>query len=232
MPSVGEVKTGLELGRPHSRRYHKYIYHACIDCGLERWTGYDGGIVNASRCKACENRFKAKLNPHLYKKGIGSGLTYEEKTWLKDPKYLENQRIKRLGKPSGNKGKKHPEMGRHLSETTKGQRRSPKTEFVKGQFAKEKHPNWKGGITEENHLARCSVEFKEWRKQVFERDKYTCQNCGDKKKYLHPHHIKDFANHVELRFNVDNGITLCKDCHMKLHGLIPKEVMIVESSAS
>ena len=134
---IGEVKTGLELGKPHSRRYHKYIYHACIDCGLERWTTFDGGIVQSPRCKACENRFKAKLNPHLYKKGIGSGLTYEEKTWLKDPEYLENQRIKRLGKPSGNKGKKHPEMGKHLSETTKGQDVLQRLNLLRGNSLKK-----------------------------------------------------------------------------------------------
>jgi len=220
MPSIGEVKTGLELDKPFSRRYHKYIYHACIDCGLERWTTFDGGVIQSLRCKSCENRFKAKHNPALYKLGVGSGLTYEEKTWLKDPKYLEKQRLARLGKPSGNKGKKHPEMGRHLSETTKGERRSPKTEFKKGQFAKEKHPMWKGGITEENHLARCSVEFKEWRKKVFERDNYTCQECGATKSYLHPHHIKEFAIYKELRYDANNGITLCKNCHLRLHGLL------------
>jgi transcription elongation factor Elf1 len=221
---LGEVKTGLELGKPDSRRYHKYIYHACIDCGAERWTTFDGGVIESLRCKACENRFKAKHNPALYKTGVGSGLTYEEKTWLKDPKYLEKQRLSRLGKPSGNKGKKHPLMGKHLSEISKGQRRSPTTEFKKGQFAKDKHPMWKGGITEENHLARGSVEFKEWRKAVFERDKYTCQECGDTKSYLHPHHIKEFAIYKELRYEVNNGLTLCKTCHLRLHGLL-KEVM-------
>lgn len=219
---IGDIKTGLELGKPFSRRYHKYIYHACIDCGLERWTGYDGGIVNALRCKACENRFKAKLNPHLYKKGIGNGLSYEEKPWLKDPKYLELQRINHLGKPSYWKGKKRPDMGEHLSKISKGQRRSPKTEFKKGQFAKEKHPNWKGGISPESKLERAKPAYAEWRLMVFGRDNFTCQECGRKGIYLHAHHIMEFAKHTKLRLDVENGITLCKDCHMKLHGLAKK----------
>jgi hypothetical protein len=220
---IGEIKTGLELGKPFSRRYHKYIYHACIDCGIERWTTYDRNEVNSLRCHSCENRAKAKVNPALYKKGIGSGLSPQERN-TNTPEWCRKQRIAHLGKPSPNKGKKHPELGDKLSKLSKGQRRSPRTEFKKGQFSKEKHPMWKGGITKDNHLARCSVEFKEWRKKVFERDNYTCQKCGAKsgcgfKVYLHPHHIKDFAIYKELRFEVSNGVTLCKDCHLKLHGL-------------
>jgi hypothetical protein len=221
MPILGEVRTGKELG--NKRFYNKYIYHACLDCGKERWTGYDGGIVNALRCKTCENRRKAKINPSLYKKGIGSGLSPQERN-ICTPEWKAKISKTLTGSPSFWKGKERPGLGEKLSKLTKGQRRSPKSEFKKGQFAKEKHPFWKGGVTTENRLARGSKEFKEWRKKVFERDDYTCQKCGTKssvgvKVYLHPHHIKDFALFKELRFEVSNGITLCKDCHLKLHGL-------------
>lgn len=69
-----------------------------------------------------------------------------------------------------------------------------------------------------NQLLRKSPDYKNWRKSVFERDNYTCQDCGNKKD-IHPHHIKPFAKYPELRFNVDNGKTLCSLCHGKLHGL-------------
>lgn len=220
---LGEVKTGLELGKPYSRRYHKYIYHACIDCGVERWTTFDGGVIQSLRCKACENRFKAKSNPALYKKGIGSRLSPQERN-ICTPEWREKLRKASTGRPSFWKGKKRPGMGELLSRLTKGQRRSPQSEFKKGRFAKENHPLWKGGVTDENRLARGSVEFKEWRKEVFERDTYTCQECGDTKSYLHPHHIKEFAIYKELRYEVNNGLTLCKNCHLRLHGLL-KEVM-------
>ena len=220
MPS-GEVKTGLELGKPHSRRYHKYIYHACIDCGLERWTTFDGGIVQSPRCKACENRFKAKHNPHLYKLGIGSGLSPQERN-VGTPEWCEKQRIAHLGKPSPCKGQKRPGLGEKLSKLSKGQHRSPRTEFKKGQNAKEKHPMWKGGITPENRLERAKPSYAEWRLMVFGRDNFTCQDCGRKGIYLHAHHIMEFAKHTKLRLDVENGITLCKDCHMKLHGLAKK----------
>ncbi len=52
-----------------------------------------------------------------------------------------------------------------------------------------------------------------WRTKVFERDLYTCQNCGEVGGRLEAHHIKPWSLFSELRFAIDNGRTLCKDCH-------------------
>jgi len=82
----------------------------------------------------------------------------------------------------------------------------------------DKNKNWKGGITPETVKIRNSKEYKEWRTLVFRRDNYTCQECKSmsckgKNVYLEAHHIKPFATHLELRFDVNNGVTLCKQCH-------------------
>ncbi len=92
----------------------------------------------------------------------------------------------------------------------------------RGTFAKENSNNWKGGVTSGQILARNSKEYTEWRLTVFERDGYTCQHCKAKSKkgnevYLHAHHIKGFAEYKELRFDIDNGVTLCKECHYLEH---------------
>jgi len=79
----------------------------------------------------------------------------------------------------------------------------------------EKHPNWKGGISPINLQIRQSLEYKIWRRSVFERDNYTCQICGRKGCYLHAHHLKPFAEFPDLRFDTDNGLTLCRECHRK-----------------
>lgn len=80
------------------------------------------------------------------------------------------------------------------------------------------HPNWQGGKANERSLAWVSKEYKAWRKEVFERDNYTCQLCGDNSGgNLNAHHIKLFSKYPELRYNVNNGITLCKKCHIKVH---------------
>lgn len=73
--------------------------------------------------------------------------------------------------------------------------------------------NWKGGITPINMIIRSSEEYKLWRLAVFARDNYTCIWCGEKGKKLNADHIKPFAYFPELRFAIDNGRTLCVDCH-------------------
>lgn len=83
----------------------------------------------------------------------------------------------------------------------------------------ENSSNWKGGIAIPRNTIMIRREYKEWRAKVFERDNYTCQQCGDNKGgNLNAHHIKEYAKYKELRHDVNNGITLCKHCHKKVHG--------------
>lgn len=63
---------------------------------------------------------------------------------------------------------------------------------------------------------RCA-EYKAWRRQVFERDDYTCRECGKRSVQLNAHHILPYAYFPDDRFRVDNGITLCVVCHKKKH---------------
>lgn len=60
-----------------------------------------------------------------------------------------------------------------------------------------------------------SKEWKTMRKTVFERDNYTCQNCGKRGGVLHPDHIKPKSLFPELMFEVKNIRTLCRNCHIK-----------------
>ena len=69
------------------------------------------------------------------------------------------------------------------------------------------------GITAENEKVRKSTPYKQWRTAVFERDDYTCQFCNERGGELHADHIKPFALFPELRLDIDNGRTLCADCH-------------------
>jgi len=79
---------------------------------------------------------------------------------------------------------------------------------------------WNGFKETENSLIRKSVAYQEWRKTVFDRDDYTCQACQarsglGRKVYLHADHIKQFALYPDLRLDINNGRTLCVDCHRK-----------------
>jgi hypothetical protein len=79
------------------------------------------------------------------------------------------------------------------------------------------HWNYKGGITPENRVLRTSAKYFYWRNLVFERDSFTCQKCFVKGGILNAHHIKEFAKYPNLRFELSNGLTLCKKCHIEEH---------------
>ena len=69
----------------------------------------------------------------------------------------------------------------------------------------------------EKQNGRHCAEYTIWRKSVFERDNYTCQICGKKGCELNAHHIKSFSGYPNFRYDVSNGITLCKKCHKEVH---------------
>ena len=61
--------------------------------------------------------------------------------------------------------------------------------------------------------------YKDWRKKVYSRDKFQCQMPGCKSKYrLQAHHINNWSSAAILRYDVDNGITLCRSCHERITG--------------
>ncbi len=56
-------------------------------------------------------------------------------------------------------------------------------------------------------------KFLQWRSDVFKRDNWTCQTCGIRGVYLEAHHIKSWAKYTESRYELENGVSLCKKCH-------------------
>lgn len=65
---------------------------------------------------------------------------------------------------------------------------------------------------------RKSPEYKQWRLSVFRRDGFRCVLCGVKSGngstvILNADHIKPFSSYPELRFDLNNGRTLCVPCH-------------------
>jgi len=105
-----------------------------------------------------------------------------------------------------------------ISEKNKGRKQTLKTRIKKSIALKKahkegRHGSYKGGVSKINNKIRHSLEYKIWRTAVFERDNYTCVWCGLKGNKLNADHIKPFSLFPELRFAIDNGRTLCEDCH-------------------
>lgn len=66
---------------------------------------------------------------------------------------------------------------------------------------------------------RTSPRYINWMSSVQERDGKTCQwpNCGSKDD-IEVHHIKRFADKSHLRYDIANGICLCKQHHKAING--------------
>ena len=117
--------------------------------------------------------------------------------------------------------KRTEEHRRKMSEAKKGDKNPAKRLEVRRKLSESqkgaKGSGWKGGVTPINKIIRKSIEFRLWREAVFARDNWVCQKCGKRNGSHHPHHILNFADYIELRFVVGNGITFCKECHKEFH---------------
>jgi len=77
---------------------------------------------------------------------------------------------------------------------------------------------WRGGVYQQHRREKDrlmhSLAYKNWRRAVFKRDGYCCTECATTHN-LHAHHIKPYRDFVELALEIDNGQTLCLECHKK-----------------
>jgi hypothetical protein len=161
--------------------------------------------------------------------------------WTKEQREAMSRTIKSKGQPSPRKGyvstpeerakiaealKKRFPNGREFSEETRKRiSRGVKRLWERRRAGKVPMPNGflkrisSGGLQfplGHEDGDRSSLKFKIWRMEVFTRDGFRCRLCGSKKK-IHAHHLKMWAFFPELRFDVDNGLTLCLKCHATEH---------------
>jgi hypothetical protein len=120
---------------------------------------------------------------------------------------------------------KSEEMKSQMSRVRIGKHFSLSTEFKSdGHYMKTadgaarqskkmiEHFNKIGRKSQDKHKdAMCA----RWAKEVKKRDNYTCQDCGAKGVPMIAHHIRSWKTNRDLRFDVDNGITLCVPCAKK-----------------
>lgn len=129
------------------------------------------------------------------------------------------------------KGRKvSEETRRKMSEIRKGKKHSEEWRKKIGiSLQGEKHPKWKGGVVPMYEKIRKSFEYRQWRSDVFTRDNFICVLCGVRGGKLQADHIKRFVDVLvengiktfeeavgcEELWNINNGRTLCIECHKK-----------------
>ena len=179
--------------------------HFQVDTGGTLTTGL---VYAKKRCLICEKLFEKKI-----------GVT--KKQW-NNSKYC-SLRCFNSTKKGTKYSKEHKEKiskglkGRVVSEKTRQKLREKNINKPHLHARGDKNPNWRGGITEENHKIRGSLESTLWRRSIFIRGNFTCKKYGIMGGVLHAHHINNFAEFPELRFAIDNGITLSDKAHKEFH---------------
>ncbi len=127
---------------------------------------------------------------------------------------------------------KKNKLGTHQTPEERARRSeiARKAGIVPPHYQGKFHPMWRGGITTLGDKIKNSQKYLHWRKEVFERDSYTCIQCGDKRGHnLEADHIiprglilrffkiktMGEALNCKLLWDINNGRTLCKGCHKK-----------------
>ncbi len=165
------------------------------------------------------------------------GLPKEQQPWYEKHHSEETKRKMRLARL----GKKHSKetklkmsltsktlkttfkKGNQYGKLNKGRKVSKETRLKMSKaHSREKCYNWKGGITSYTQKLRNSNRWKTWRKRVFKRDNFTCKNCKERGQYIEAHHIVPVKeciqlDNIDLIFDVDNGLSMCYDCHKVKH---------------
>lgn len=155
----------------------------------------------------------------------GRKLTEDHKQLLslaKIGKKLPTEHKKNISKAAKERGFGKWMMGKKLPDEVR--------EKISESNRGEKGNNWKGGITKLYDLIRHSSKYRQWRKSVFERDNYTCQECGaiggdiqvdhypnTFAHIIHSHSISSLEEAFKCLdlWDTANNRTLCVNCHKK-----------------
>jgi 5-methylcytosine-specific restriction endonuclease McrA len=167
---------------------------------------------------------------HLFQKGH---IFYKRKK----PEWNKGKKIDRKKYPNFGHFKKHSEKSKqknrvaHLKENlsdetrkkmSEAQKKRKHTENTKRKMSLAHGGNGTPQRSSKRYYHILDKKYKEWRSKVFARDNWTCQTCSGKSEigkpiYIEPHHIKGWAKYPKLRYELSNGVTLCKECHKLTH---------------
>jgi hypothetical protein len=81
----------------------------------------------------------------------------------------------------------------------------------------DKHPNYNPELTDQEREDRRALkQYVDWQKAVLKKYNSTCQFCGQKRNPA-CHHLNGYKWCIEQRFDPNNGVVLCKRCHVEFH---------------
>ncbi len=204
--------------------------HTCKQCGKQYFTKYERSNYCSIECKNINNK-------RIVVPCVGCGKDFKQK--ITNQKYCSYECYHKYDLRY-KEGENHFGKGIVITEERKKNlSASTKQQWKQGVFNDRlkmlrenplrgvEHYNYKNGSGDIRQKIHSLYEYKDWRKAVFARDNYTCQKCGKHGCYLEVHHKRSFSEilkehniktHLEAvkcaeLLDIDNGVTLCVDCH-------------------
>ena len=188
-------------------------------------------MIKGQKCtKEQKERMRlSHLGKHLSKEAkkklseyrTGKKLSEESKEKVRQARLKRKKKLGYINSDEAREKMSKKMKGFKVSEQTKEKIKKNNVRYWEGKKRPELSGKnchfWKGGINPVNDTIRKSLELKLWRKAVFERDNWTCQKYGTKGKRIQAHHVKNFADCLELRTAIENGITFSEKAHKEFH---------------
>ena len=199
----------LEREYKNARTKMKYIC-SCGNTSLITYTNFKAG----NRCSECKRKKLISLNTKHTTESIKTMLKeYDIEIIGQYKGYHSN--LEYLCNKCGHKGIKS-------LNTIVNSKYPCRNCFIKSVSGKNSI-HWKEELTnEDRYKSRSTPEDQFWKNEVKKRDNYTCQCCYEQGGKLHSHHIFNYADHIDSRYLLENGITLCEDCHIQYHRIYGK----------
>ena len=172
------------------------------------------------KCKECSFKNKISLSNERGDKAIIAFFSHLKQEFIcvsQRKKIIEGREVQktkvRFKCSCGNTTEKN------WSDLLRGQAVLCRECIVKFQYKKGKeHPRYNPSISDEERETRNrGNEFVIWTKQILIRDKFTCQLCGKRGTKLSVYHLFNWAHYPKERYNLSNGISICKEHHIEFH---------------
>jgi len=163
-----------------------------------------------------------KRNPmkraEVRKKFIGKHCSQEKKEKIA---YKQRGIPRYYARGENNIFNKRPELRKIIAEKMRGKTKTTEekikmSERMRGRFAGENHPMWKGGISFEPYCKRFNNSIKEMIRNTYGRKCYLCGKHEIDKKHA-IHHV-DYNKNTLCNGKTWGLIPLCAACHAKTQG--------------
>lgn len=190
-----------------STHSHKYVSVVCPKCLEKRQIAFrDIGRTGHTLCRGCSRTLSTSLHMFGERYGQLTVVSYGED-------FIDKDGIKKTQlHVICDCGNEFDVLAHSLKNGNTQSCGCYKVRVLSGENSKWFDPT----LSSDDRALFRGAEHNKWARRVKRRDNFRCQIC-DSEKNLVAHHLNSYKEDEEMRFLEENGITLCRDCHIDFH---------------